>query len=141
MKGQAKTHTMRIFISGQTDKETGKKVADFTFRYTIPKVWEGATSAGLYRTAAISAQQTLRKEAEKTNKDGSRSLSDSELVTFANSITYSSVDPDTDFKRGKTDVEKYLDLHNKMSPEEQAEAGKLIKAQNKEGAKSTAVAA
>ena len=134
MNGQAKTHTMRIFTSGTTDKETGKKVADFSFKYTIPKVWEGATSAGLYRTAAISAQQTLRKEAEKQNEDGSRTLSDSQLVTFANSITYSSVDPDTDFKRGKTDVERYLDLHNKMSAEERTEAGKLIKAQDKAAA-------
>lgn len=134
MNGQAKTHTMRIFTSGQTDSETGKKVADFSFKYTLAKVWEGAASTGLYRTAAISAQQTLRKEAEKVNNDGARSLTDSQLATFANAITYESVNPDSDFKRGKTDVEKYLELHAKMTVEERQEAGRLVKAQDKAAA-------
>ena len=132
MKGQAKTHTMRLYTSGTVDKETGKKIADFSFRYSLSKVWEGCTTNAEYRTAAINAQQQLRKLAEVQTDDGERTHSDSHLSTVANAITFQSVDPNTDFKRGKTDVERFLDIHNRMTPEERVEAGKLIKAQDKE---------
>ncbi len=126
MDKQAKQHTMRIYTSGTVDKD-GKKIPDFTFKYTLSKVWEGCATAGLYRTACISAQQILRKQAEEVDeKTGERTHNDSALVTFANAITYASVDPDADFQRGKTLEEKVLALYTIGTVEEQADIRKVL---------------
>ena len=128
MNGQAKVHTMRIYTSGTLDAD-GKKVADRTFKYTLAKVWEGATLADI-RTANISAQQVLRKYAEEQTEDGKDKHTESACVTFANSITFESVAPG-ELQRGKTDMEKAADLFAKLSPEESAAVIKADKERRK----------
>ncbi len=128
MNGQAKVHTMRIYTSGTLDKE-GKKVADRTFKYSFSKVWEEADINNI-RTANISAQQVLRKYAEKQNEDGSYKHTDSQCATFANSITFASVAPG-ELQRGKTDMEKAADLFAKLTPEESAAVIKADKERRK----------
>ena len=128
MNGQAKVHTMRVYTSGTLDVD-GKKVADRTFKYTLAKVWEGATLESI-RTANISAQQVLRKYVEEQNTDGTWKFTDSQCVTFANSITFASVAPG-ELQRGKTDMEKAADLFAKLSPEESATVIKADKDRRK----------
>ncbi len=130
MKGQAKVHTMRIYTSGTLD-ENGKKVPDFSFKYALSLVWEQCASNAEYRTAAISAQQMVRKDAEQQNDDGSRKLMDSQLQTAANKIGFVDVDPNTPFQRGKTDMEKAADLFAKLTVEESAAVIKADKDRRK----------
>ncbi len=129
MEGQAKVHTMRIFTSGTLDAD-GKKVADRTFKYSLSKVWEEADINNI-RTANISAQQVLRKYAEAQNEDGSYKHTDSECITYANTITFASVAPG-ELQRGKTDMEKAAELFAKLTPEESAMVIKADKERRKE---------
>ncbi len=129
MEGQAKTHTMRIYVSGTIDPETLKKVADRTFKYTFPKVWEGANIDNI-RTANIAAQAQLAKYAKEQNEDGTFKHTDAACATFANAITFASVAPGA-LQRGKTDMEKAADLFAKLTVEESAAVIKADKERRK----------
>ncbi|KKM80934.1 hypothetical protein LCGC14_1334850 [marine sediment metagenome] len=129
MKGQAKVHTMRVYTSGTIDSETLKKVADRTFKYTLSKVWEEANIDNI-RTANIAAQAQLAKYAKEQNEDGTFKYTDSQCITFANSITFASVAPG-ELQRGKTDMEKAADLFARLTVEESAAVIKADKERRK----------